>query len=114
MKKILLFTIALSSFASLPLLADTPATAAKPTAAKPAKLANPIKMTCKEFLEFDEMTRPQIVYWSEGYSKKGKPDQIVIDVDQTNRLVPVLVEDCTNEPSASFWSKLKMEFKKLF
>ena len=27
-------------------------------------------MTCREFLEYDEVTRPQIVFWSEGFSKK--------------------------------------------
>ena len=89
--------------------------AAKPAVSKPAtKGANPPKMTCRDFLEFDEVTRPQIVYWSEGYTKKGKPEDAVIDIENTNRLVPVLVADCTKEPTASFWSKVKLEFKKVF
>jgi acid stress chaperone HdeA len=45
---------------------------------------------------------------------KGKPEDAVIDVDRTNRLVPVLVEDCTKEPSASYRIKMKQEFKKIF
>lgn len=115
MSRIVLWVIAVSAAASFPLMADTPMTAAKPAASKPAaKAANPSKMTCREFLEFDEVTRPQIVYWSEGYTKKGKPEDAVIDIDTTNRLVPVVVADCTNEPTASFWSKVKMEFKKVF
>lgn len=114
LNRIALWVIAVSATASFPLLADTPTTAVKPAASKPAKAANPSKMTCREFLEFDEVTRPQIVYWSEGFNKKGKPENAVIDVDNINRIVPVVVADCTNEPTASFWSKVEMEFKKVF
>ncbi len=114
MNRIALVVLTVSGFASLPIMADTAVTTTKPAASTPAKVVNPSKMSCQEFLDFDEVTRPQIVYWSEGFSKKGKPADVVIDVDRTNQLVPVLVSDCTNEPTASFWSKAKMEFKKIF
>jgi acid stress chaperone HdeA len=38
----------------------------------------------------------------------------VFDVETTNRLVPVLIEDCKQEPKASFWTKMKVELKKVF
>jgi len=96
--------------------ADTPAMSDKatPVAAKLTKTIKPMELTCEEFLSFDEVTRPQIVYWSEGLNGKGKPETAVIDVDQTNSLVPVLVEDCRKEPHTSYWTKLKQEFKKHF
>jgi hypothetical protein len=34
--------------------------------------------------------------------------------EKTNRLVPVLIEDCKKEPQTPFWTKVKMEIKKVF
>ena len=85
-----------------------------PVAAKPTKAIKPMQLTCEEFLSYDEVTRPQIVYWSEGMNRKGKPETAAIDVDRTNSLVPVLVEECRKEPQTSYWAKLKQEFNKHF
>lgn len=97
-------------------VADTPSMTGKsaPVAAKSTKAIKPMQLTCEEFLSYDEVTRPQIVYWSEGMNGKGKPETAVIDVEQTNNLVPVLVEECRKEPKTSYWTKLKQEFKKHF
>jgi hypothetical protein len=97
-------------------MADAPSTTDKSLMAtpKPAKAIKPTELTCEEFLSYDEVTRPQIVYWSEGMNGNGKPTEGVIDVERTNRLVPVLVEDCTKEPKSSYWQKLKQEFKRVF
>jgi len=109
MKQFVLITLGLCVLATTAALADSAATT--PQSAKSIK---PTTLTCEEFLSYDEVTRPQIVYWSEGMNRKGKPEDAVIDVERTNRLVPVLVEDCTKEPSASYWAKMKQEFKKIF
>ena len=79
-------------------------------AATPAKVVKPMEMTCEDFLSFDEVTRPQIVYWSEGFTHKDRIKNIAFDMDRTNSLVPVLVQECTKEPHASYWSKMKREF----
>jgi acid stress chaperone HdeA len=94
-------------------IADTPVATAThaPVAAKPTKAIKPMELTCEEFLSYDEVTRPQIVYWSAGLNGKGKPE---IDLDRTNSLVPVLVEDCRQEPKTSYWTKMEEEFKKHF
>ncbi len=84
------------------------------TTAKTAKAINPTTITCQEFLSYDEVTRPQIVYWSEGLNSKGKPQEAVIDVDRINNLVPVLVDDCTKEPQSSYWHKMKLALKRIF
>jgi len=70
------------------------------------------KMMCEEFLSLDEVTRPKVVYWAEGYTKKGKPQDAVFDVEATERLVPTLVEVCQKEPKSSFMSKVKNESSK--
>lgn len=88
------------------------------TPVKAAKKIKPMQMTCEEFLAYDEVTRPQIVFLSEGLNGKGKgkgkSDDAVFDIEQTNTLVPVLVEDCQREPKTSYWQKVKNEFKRVF
>ncbi len=70
-------------------------------------------MTCQEFLSLDEVTRPKVLYWAEGVNHKGKPEDAVIDVDATNRLVPVIVQECKATPHASFWQKMDAEWHKI-
>ena len=81
---------------------------------KLTKGAKPAKMTCEDFIALDEVARPKLVYWAEGYNRKGKLEDATFDVESTDRLVPVLVEACQKEPKASFWKKVKDEFKKIF
>jgi hypothetical protein len=116
MKHLAILAIGISVVLANGASADTPAMTDKtaPVAAKPAKAIKPMELTCEEFLSYDEVTRPQIVYWSEGMNGKGKPETAEIDVDRVNSLVPVLVEDCRKEPQTSYWTKLKQEFKKHF
>jgi hypothetical protein len=97
-------------------IADTPTQADKgtTTTSNTAKVIKPTTITCQEFLAYDEVTRPQIVYWSEGLNRKGKPKDAVIDIDRINNLVPVLVDDCTKEPQSSYWQKMKREMKRIF
>jgi acid stress chaperone HdeA len=102
-------------------MADSPATpaSAKMTskteaATKTTKVVKPATMSCADFLAVDEVTRPDVVYWSEGVNSKGKPEEGVLDIDRTTRLVPVLVEDCQKEPKTPFWTKVKEDIKKVF
>jgi acid stress chaperone HdeA len=116
MRALALWAIGISVATASSALADTPAKAADSTATnpKPVKTLKPIELTCEEFLSYDEVTRPQIVYWSAGLNGKGKPDDAVIDIDRINSLVPVIVEDCTKEPKSSYWQKIKRDIKKTF
>ena len=75
--------------------------------ASEAAPAHRSSMTCREFLSLDEVTRPKVVYWAEGLNHKGNPEDAVVDIDATDRLVPVLVDQCRVAPQASFWDKLK-------
>lgn len=117
MKNIALFAIAMSAavtgstMADSPAKTDTAAMTAKGTAAKPGKAVKPAELTCEDFLSYDEVMRPQIVFLSEGLNRKGRPEDAVVDVERINTLVPVLVEDCKKEPQSSYWQKMKARFK---
>ena len=71
----------------------------------------PTKMTCEEFLSLDDSVQPSIVYWSEGFNKKGQPTDAVFDITSTDELVPILITECQKTPKASFWQKIKNYFK---
>lgn len=70
------------------------------------------KMSCREFLVFGESDRPNVVYWAVGHIK-GKKNEVLF-VDETNRLVPIIVDECTAHPEQSFWKTLKEKAKGIF
>ena len=70
----------------------------------------PAKLTCEEYVILDDVVKPKVVYWAEGYSYEGEPIEAVIDFDATDRLVPVLVDECKETPKASFWEKIRQHF----
>jgi acid stress chaperone HdeA len=82
------------------------------TAGKPPTSIRPARLTCQDFLSFDELTRPKIVYWSQGLIRKGNADHAVFDVDMANSLVPYLVEECTRHPRASYWKTMQDRLKR--
>jgi hypothetical protein len=83
-----------------------PAATVKPVAAAP----KPAKMRCDEFVALEDVARPKVVYWAEGFNKDGGSADSVVDIAETDRLVPVLVQECTDEPKLTFWQKLKKYF----
>jgi acid stress chaperone HdeA len=64
-------------------------------------------MTCSQFLALDDVTKPKVVFWAEGLNKSGRPESAVIDVDSVNRIVPVVIDACTQNPNASFMNSVK-------
>ena len=77
-----------------------------------ALAANPsTKMTCEEFIQLDEVSRPKLVYWLDGFDRKSNAIETV-DFDQNDRLVPVLVEECTKNPKHLLAKKIKAVQKK--
>jgi hypothetical protein len=57
------------------------------------------EMTCEDFLALGDVERPKAAYWIEGYNRSGKLTDSFIDVDETDKMVPVLVSDCTKNPT---------------
>ena len=72
------------------------------------------KMTCEEFVMLDETIKPKVVYYGVAYARGGKPESAVIDVERTEKITPIIIDECKKEPKASFWQKLKAEVKKIF
>ncbi|HTP42065.1 MAG TPA: HdeA/HdeB family chaperone [Nitrospiria bacterium] len=52
------------------------------------------KMTGEDFLGLDEVIQPKAAYWAVAYGQGGKPEAAVLDVDATEQLVPVIIEEC--------------------
>jgi acid stress chaperone HdeA len=71
------------------------------------------KMTCQDFLAIDETVKPKVVYWAVAYAKGGKPEAAVLDVEGTDKITPLLIQDCQAKPKDSFWKKVRAEVRKL-
>ena len=98
MKLTLIGSTVVLSGAMLSMTLSTPAFAA---------MQKPGKITCEEFIALDDVVKPKVVYWTEGFNKKGKPEDAMIDIDDTDKLVPVLVTECKMAPKESFIKTMK-------
>jgi len=121
MNTMTLLAIGLSTALAGSALADNPPKADKPAktdkadkSAKATKGTKPAKLTCEEFIALEDVAKPKLVYWAEGFNRKGQAEDAVFDVETTERIVPIMIEVCKKEPKESFWKKVKEEFKKIF
>jgi acid stress chaperone HdeA len=81
------------------------------TAAVSAEIKKPIpQWKCSDFLAVDDQFKPKVVYSATAFAKGGKPRASVVDIEGTEKVVPRVIDDCTKEPGASFWQKLKGEW----
>jgi acid stress chaperone HdeA len=71
------------------------------------------KMTCEDFIGFEESFKPKVVYWAVAYGQGGKPESAGVHVEGIEKMIPVLIEGCKKAPKESFWEKVKAEVKKL-
>jgi len=71
------------------------------------------KMTCEDFLALDETVQPKAVIYAVAYAKGGKPEAAVVDIEATDTITPLVIEECKAKPKESFWAKVKAEVKKL-
>jgi acid stress chaperone HdeA len=71
------------------------------------------KMTCEDFIGFEESFRPKVVYWAVAYGQGGKPERAGVHVAGIEQMIPVLIEGCKKAPKESFWEKVKAEVRKL-
>jgi acid stress chaperone HdeA len=69
-------------------------------------------LTCEEFLAFDETFKPKVVYWAAAYGKGGRAESAVLDVEGTEKVIPVIVEKCKAAPKESFLKHVKAEMAK--
>ena len=69
------------------------------------------KLTCEDFIAVEDIIKPQYVIAGNAYTKGGKAKNAVIEIIDTETLVPILVEECQKAPKESFWAKLKSKLK---
>ena len=69
--------------------------------------------TCADFLAVEDQYKPKVVYAATAYSKAGKPEAEVIDIEGTEKVTPMIITACEGTPRASFWEKLKAEWNKI-
>jgi acid stress chaperone HdeA len=62
--------------------------------------------TCEEFLAVEGDFQPKVIYWATAKAKSGKPSSIV-DIEGTEKVVPLIIDNCKKTPSSSFMAKLR-------
>lgn len=73
------------------------------------------KVTCEDFNALEDTFKPRVIAWAAGYQQgQKKPDVVVMDMAGVEKIAPVVIGECTRSPSASFWSKVDAELKKVF
>ena len=83
-------------------------TAAGASVAAASWARKPIRsITCRDFLLADDEAKPEIVYWAVAFRKDGKPERALVDVDDTDRIVPEIVEACKQAPGESLWQTVR-------
>jgi len=70
-------------------------------------------LKCKEFIAYNASYQPQVIYWAAAYAKGGSPENAVLDIEETEQLVPVVIAECKKTPKASFWQVVKAKFKEV-
>ena len=70
------------------------------------------KMTCEDFIGIEDTFKPKVVYWAVAYGKGGKAETAVLDVEGTDKVIPVIIEKCKAAPKASFLKTVKSESSK--
>lgn len=68
---------------------------------------------CSDFLGLDDQLKPKIVYAASTFAKDGKPRDSVIDIDDTEKVIPMVVDDCQKAPQSSFLQNLKHDWTKI-
>src|SRR5262245_20604589 len=70
------------------------------------------KLTCEEFLAFEDTFKPKVVYWAVAYGKGGKAESAVLDVEGTEKAIPVIIEKCKAAPKDPLLKHVKAETAK--
>ena len=72
----------------------------------------PIAQTsCKDYLGMDETVKPKFIFYTVGYSKRGKPTSATFDVVDVDKIKPVIDEYCQVHLTASAYQKVMDESK---
>jgi len=71
------------------------------------------RTSCEDYLKMDDAVKPKFIYYSVGYSKRGKPSSATFDVVGVDKMKPVIDEYCRVHLTASAYQKVMDESKAL-
>ena len=72
----------------------------------PQKAVN--QWTCAEFVGIDDQFKPKAIYWASAHAKGGKIHKSnVLNIEGTEKVIPIVIDECTQQPKATFLDKLK-------
>lgn len=78
-----------------------------------AENKKPVKSwTCEDFLALDESFKPTAIGFAEALNKKDKPEDAVLDVDGTEKVIPLVIEACKQNRKSLSLKKLSLNGKK--
>jgi acid stress chaperone HdeA len=75
------------------------------------KKVSPVKMSCADYVAVDEAYRPALIYWVAGVDKLGIKETDTMVIDTAHPVAETVAEACTQDPHASFVSKVKTMIK---
>ena len=67
--------------------------------------------SCNDYLAMDDVVKPKFIYYTVGYSKRGKPTSATFDVVDVDKIMPVIDEYCRVHLTASAYQKVMAESK---
>jgi hypothetical protein len=84
------------------------------TSGLPAAESDPARkplrqMTCADFLGYEDAAKPEIVYWAAIHDRSGRLVADPVDVDETDRIVPVIIGKCKTAPGDRLWQTVRSE-----
>jgi acid stress chaperone HdeA len=68
------------------------------------------KWSCEEFLAVGEQFQPKVVYFA---SSKAVKNPSIVDIEGTEKVVPMIIDDCQKAPKESFLQKLKSAWRSI-
>lgn len=76
--------------------------------------SKPVKSwTCEDFIALNESFKPTAIGFAEALNKNDKPEDAVLDINGTEKVIPLVIEACKKAPKESFIGKVKSEWKKV-
>lgn len=72
------------------------------------------KWTCEEFAAIGEEFKPKAIYWASAHARGGKKHKSnVLNIEGTEKVIPIVIDECTRQPKARFWDKLNNAWRKV-
>ncbi len=72
------------------------------------------KWTCEEFVAIGEEFKPKAIYWASAHARGGKKHKAnILNIEGTEKVIPIVIDECTRQPKASFWDKLNNAWHKV-